>query len=728
MAVYNVVTAICFTLLTVAVIYTAVSFAVKNREDRIAYLRSFKKGKCAVVLVLAIPLFCIGFMYGGADFFTAFFKAVGNTVNLVVLKYSLSDISALMNADLFYKITVYYCCILVLLNALLFTFSLTSQQIRRFASSVYLRFSRKPKLYIFGYNKDNVNVYKSAGRYAALIIDGLSAEDRLFLYRKKINYKNLKNYEAAVCGIMRRISRDGAGCTVVINTGDDGKNLNICRLFNEQTNEAVTSGGKELFSRLRVYVFGNPAHEAVYGQAVAQSSGCIQYKNKYLMLAARFTDRYPLSSFMDGRNIDYETALVKKQTQINVCLIGFGNANRRIFLSSVANNQFLCRDGKGLSVKPVKYFIFDKNASEENKNLNHTYYRFKNEFSDADAAEYLPLPPPPATEEYRHLDVNSPDFYSDIRKAVSCENGVGFIIISFGTDLENIDLAGKLAEKRAEWGLNGVAIFVKVRDAERYGKLVTGENCYPIGDEKSDVYDIEQITNDKISRMAKLRDYIYELEKRITSDAAFTPTEQNLAECRQVAEKKWFTEKSRLERESSLYCCLSLRSKLNMLGLDYCDAENCGQPALSESEYMQVYAVGDAPDALYNPVTADGKKIINYTLDFPESKRKNLAVAEHYRWNAFMLSNGVMPADKNQILNETAIKNGKTVFTNGKNYNLRRHGNITTFDGLAEFRHIVAERDNVDESETDVIKYDYQLMDDAYWLLTRCGFKIVRRV
>lgn len=68
MAAYNVVTAICFTLLTVAVIYTAVSFAVKSREDRIAYLRSFKKGKCAVVLVLAIPLFCIGFMYGGADF------------------------------------------------------------------------------------------------------------------------------------------------------------------------------------------------------------------------------------------------------------------------------------------------------------------------------------------------------------------------------------------------------------------------------------------------------------------------------------------------------------------------------------------------------------------------------------------------------------------------------------------------------------------------------------
>ncbi len=93
-----------------------------------------------------------------------------------------------------------------------------------------------------------------------------------------------------------------------------------------------------------------------------------------------------------------------------------------------------------------------------------------------------------------------------------------------------------------------------------------------------------------------------------------------------------------------------------------------------------------------------------------------------------MLSKGVIPADKQQILNETTVKNGRTVFTDGKNYNLRRHGNITTFDGLAEFRRIIAERDNLDENETDVIKYDYQLMDDAYWLLTRCGFKIVKRV
>ena len=66
-------------------------------------------------------------------------------------------------------------------------------------------------------------------------------------------------------------------------------------------------------------------------------------------------------------------------------------------------------------------------------------------------------------------------------------------------------------------------------------------------------------------------------------------------------------------------------------------------------------------------------------------------------------------------------------FSNGKNYALRRHGNLTTFDGLVEFRKMLAERDNAAEADYDVIKYDYQLLDDAYWLLTQSGYIIFKR-
>lgn len=46
---------------------------------------------------------------------------------------------------------------------------------------------------------------------------------------------------------------------------------------------------------------------------------------------------------------------------------------------------------------------------------------------------------------------------------------------------------------------------------------------------------------------------------------------------------------------------------------------------------------------------------------------------------------------------------------------------------LVEFRRIVALRDKIKEEETDVIKYDYQILDDAHWLLSSCGFKIIKK-
>lgn len=725
MFVYNAVTAICFAMLTLTVIYLIVNFCIKNRRDRIAYLRSFKKGKCAVVFVFALPLFCIGYMYGGTDFFTALFKSVGNTINLVVLKYSLSDISALMEANVFFRITVDYCCVLVLLNAALFTLSLTSQYIRSFICSVQLKVTSKPWLCIFGHNANSLSVYKSASGYAPFVVDKLSADDKYALYCKKMSYKSCASDEGVISAAVARVIKKHRACTVIINTENDEKNLDICRRFITAIQRADENGRNALFAGLRIYVFGDPKYEAVYEQTVGNSYGCIHYKNKYRMIAVRFIDKYPVSAFMDERHIDYSTSLLKKDTEINICLIGFGNANRQIFLTSVANNQFLTEGKHGPVVKKIKYAVFDKNPSEENKNLNHTYYRFKNEFADADPAEYLPLPEQPAVEEYHRLDINSPDFYGDVKKCVSAKNGVAFVIISFGSDLENIDLAQKLAEKRREWELDELVIFVKVRQSALCGALSEEKNCYVIGDESADVYDVNEITSDKIFRMAQMRNEVYELESKMTADRTFVPDENAVRENRAASIKGWYLEKCQWERESSLYCCLSLRSKLNLLGLDYCRADENTLVPLSESEYMNRYAADDMPDTQSYNLTVEGKRVIKYTLSFPQSARKNLAYLEHIRWNAFMLSKGIVPADRQHILGEKVLKKGKSVYSNGKNYALRRHGNLTTFEGLEEFAKMTAARDGVSEEEKDVIKYDYQIMDDAYWLLTANGFKIV---
>jgi len=481
-----------------------------------------------------------------------------------------------------------------------------------------------------------------------------------------------------------------------------------------------------LFDKLDVHVFGDPKYEAIYEVIVANSFGCVHYKNKYRMIAMDFVDKYPFSKFMDARHVDYATTLLKKDVDVNVCMIGFGKPNQQIFLTSVANNQFLTATKDGARLKQVNYHIFDKVSAENNKGLNHSYYRFKNECADVNAADYLPLPQCPAHEDYYRVDINEPSFYNKIREIITAKkNDVNFIIVSFENDLENIDMAQKLVEKSREWGADNLVIFVRVKSINNDKSLFSDKNVFLIGNETECVYNIRAITNDAISQMAQMRNEIYDLEYKITSDKNFAVTAEAITENRAQAKKNWYVTKSQLERESSLYGCLSLQTKLNLMGLEYCKCDENDLMPLTEAEYLACYAEGDMPDTF--GLEADGKKVVKYTLNFSESKRKTLAILEHLRWNSFMISRGVIPASKREILDETVERNGKMRHTNGKNYLLRRHGNLTTFEGLVEFRKMVAERDGGNEADYDVIKYDYQLLDDAYWLLTKNGFKIVRR-
>ena len=727
MGTINFVTAICFVILTAEVLYMAISLIVKNRADRIAFLRSFKKGKCAIIYFSAIPLFCIGHMYAGADFFAAFFNAVNQIINLVVLKYSTSSVQALVDANLFYKITMYYSFVLVGINALFFTFSLVGQRLWEFCQSVKAKITSKDKLFILGYNQNSVAVYNSDKTRSKVIIDKISEQDGYSLYTKKISFVSCTSFDSVIAQIFKIVAKGKKQYTVIINTANEETNLSICRSFIAGIEKENKEGREKIFDHLRIYVFGDPRYEAIYEDAMSSAYGCIHYINKYQMIAMNFIDCYPFTKFMDEKHIDNSTALVREGVDINVCMIGFGKTNQQIFLTSVANNQFLHEANSGITLKKVKYYIFDKDPVENNKNLNHSYYRFRNECADVNPDDYLPLPELPADETYYQLDINDAKFYQHIRQVVAAKpNDVNFIIIAFGTDLENIDMAQKLVEKRQEWGIDNLVIFVKVRAWRKEQTLLEQEGCYFIGNEKDNVYDIDAITGDSIFRMAQMRNEIYDLEYKITHEKNLIIDSTILSEVRINANKNWYLSKTQLERESSLYCCLSLKSKLNLMGLDYCIESANDLPGLTEQEYLDIYAVGDSVDTETYGLTVNGKKIVNYTLKFVPSKRTNLAIQEHQRWNSFMISKGMIPSTIDEILNEKVMRNGVARFTNGKNYKLRRHGNITSFEGLTEFRKLVAERDKVDELEKDVIKYDYQLLDDAYWLLKSCGYKIIK--
>lgn len=749
---YYIITSICLTAMIIGLVSVFLGLFRKSREDKINYLRDYKKGRIVFIYICVFPLFWMGLIYSGQSILDGFISAIPLIMDSVVLKFNVGAVEALASVNPLYNFAIYFSFALVCVNVILFALSLVSQYVWNFATNKRVEKS-KDKLIIFGNNEQSHKIYNSENTRAKVIVDNVSSDDALSLYIENIAYAKVNSVGNYVSKLVENQVKRQDKITVVINTKNDESNLEIARCFTTEFSKLAPEKQVEIFDHVDVYVFGDPKFEAIYEEVVEDGKGVISYVNKYQKMAVNFTSKYPYTRFMSAKHIDYATSCVKDGVDINVLMLGFGKTNQQLFLTSVANNQFIKKGENGVELKKVNYHLFDKcfvddvaldkcDCSVNDKNLNHNYFRYKNEFCDIVKEEsardggdkkYLPLPGYPAGENFHHLDVNDQKFYNQIKSVLTkSSDDANFIVIAFGSDLENVDMAKKLLGKIKEWEVDNTTIFVKVRN-KRHGQGIDDSKGYYAVACEDQVYDIDNIIADDISKMARLRDTVYAIEYEVASGGKEL-TDERVANIKKQTHRDWYESKTQNERESNVYCALSLRSKLNMMGLDYCKEDEDGK-ALTEEEYLEIYAQNDMPDKNAYSVTADGKPIIGYTLDFKDSRRRNMAIHEHYRWNSYMISKGTVPASKEQILTETVTKaDGTQKYTNGKNYALRRHGNLTTFDGLIEFRKMVAERDRTEgetllqaEERKDVIKYDYQLLDDAYWLLTKTGHKIIKR-
>lgn len=753
--IYTVLSAVCIAvLLSITTLYV-----LMIKRDRIGFIDKFKKGSCVIIYLVAVPLYWMGEIFAGERVAFAFFDSIKKVLGLIVLDYDISTVTDLLDTDTVYAIALYLTFALATVNVAMLALSIFVRK----ASEIYVRKSfaklKGERLIIVGDNDDSRKIYLSAKDREAVILDEINDEAKKDLYNKRIKYislpskgkgdegenisvKNARTINSYSCELLKDALEYKKPCMMVINTGDNEKNITLCRKINasiskyyeerkdENGNTAEESRSDlNALKSVRVYVFGAPEYEAVYDKLVENSHGCIRYVNRYRSIAMDFVDRYPLTQFMTEEQLDYSTSTLKEGIEVNVALIGFGKTNQQLFLTSVANNQLLKMNKNGEpELEQVNYYFFEKEEKISNKkNLNHSYYRYENEVGDdiasgadkGENARYLPFPPYPANVEKEHnkLDINDSEFYIKLKRILSGEGAFNYVVISFGSDLENIDLACKIVEKKKEWGLKNTYIFVRVRSGDSSCKVFdSGNSCYLFGDTDRIVYNAEAIDDNVIVEMAKMRNRIYVLEDELV-EGKIGNTKEEAQSVYDRADRKWYKRLEQFRRESNIYCCLSLRSKLHMMGLDYRKRTEGSDTGLDNDTYLAIYA-GEDKLNYHKGAQVDGKKAVKYTLDFPKSRRRTMAIHEHYRWNSFMITKGFVPATIKEI---TENKDD-----HGRDYSIRRHGNLTTFDGLVRFRELISASYD-EELKNDVIKYDYQLLDDAHWLLNQNGYEIIKK-
>ncbi|MBR7095184.1 MAG: hypothetical protein IKC73_03095 [Clostridia bacterium] len=776
MLAFRLVTYFCAAFLLAIVAVVAYRTVTLPRPDRIAYVRNFKKGKCAIVYVVAVPLFLINNLHVGKTFFEALLDGISKAIYLIALKYDTSSVAALAGVLPEFRVTVYVCLAIVILNALMFAFSVFHQSVWEVLSRRAFVHGGGTKCIVIGATAAGRAIYKSCPT-KKMIVGDLSAAEREKLFIANVTYRPFVKGKPVLDWFLSDVDRLATALrgtheriNIIIAEEDEKRKLYLAGRFVEY----MKRRGEAVVGNVEVYVFGNREYEDIYSRYEREAMGCLHYVNEYRQVAVDFVDRYPLTAFMTPAHLDTETSLLTPAAEVTVAMIGFGRTNQQVFLSMVANNQLMTEGPTGAAVPArVSYHLFDRLHTGGHKNLNHNYFRYKHTFFSADGTpsvgedEYLPLPPMPAEETYHYFDINDKSFYEDLRAVIGRgPSAISYIIVSLGADYASIDIANKISAKLSEWGADNCHVFVRVKDKDVLrdaSVCLDTSRCHPFGTEAETAYEYSRVVRERLSEMAIMRHFAYDVERDVKRGPV-------TAEEMEASRRRFYTSLSPLERESNLYACLSLRQKLQMMGLDYtektvadrlreatarrealaaatpedtaaltaavleerrlseayealpAEEREDGRTPLSAEEYMAHYARDDRP--VFTGGENGAPTAIAYPLEPTPSRRTTMAMQEHSRWNAYMILQGFVPATREAILSERRA-DGR--YTNGKTYEGRRHGNLTSFEGLREFRRIVAERDGVPELERDVIKYDYQLLDGAFWLLDENGYKIYKR-
>lgn len=675
---YSVISCFSILILITGFVYVIAKLSNRSRRERVEFVRTFKSGQCVFILLPTLILVFMGVFYSSHSL-SSLFKAIPLSMKFVVFDFETGEMEDLLKVNIIYKSALYLDCFLIIFNACMLFLSIFKECVHN--KNINRRFlkTKKSIVLIFGLSEENKAIYTSSPEDSERFIYApLSKEEKSALYIESINYLSL--HEDDVLGRLSSfIKKRGKNImsrqrvNVFINTGDDTRNI----ILSDKLLSRIKSLGEKdpAYTKISVYMFGSNGKKNLYIELEEKGKGCFHYVDEYRIAALDLIENQPIASFFNEKQLNKDTT-IKSDVEIKVFMVGFGNSNRELFLQSVANDQFVTTDDNG---KPchmnVKYYLFDRKKILENSNLNFSYNRYKDFLSWIDKKgiqdQFLEVAPLPCEEHLIPMqDIESKSFLNNLYDNLAFgQNDINFISVSLGCDIESIDLANKIVGKTMEWGLDNTHVGVRVRNIEDADNIAE-ESILLWGDRKHAVFNYTSITRKKLEQMAMVHDGVYDKYSQHYKKDIIIPADEMERMKNRV---EWFSDKrmNRIKRESSIYACLNLKTKLCISGLNRNDL---------------TYEMIDKTIGKDNNEPIDKEK---------NKKRDNLARQEHYRWNAFYIVSGFIPVPIKDMLKDKKA--------HGKDLKRRRHPNLIECDALVEYEKL---------TNNCVIQYDYLSIDE----------------
>lgn len=411
------------------------------------------------------------------------------------------------------------------------------------------------------------------------------------------------------------------------------------------------------------------------------------------LMARDFVEKHPITKYLPKEVFEEDTS-IKSTENIHIFFLGVTKLNEELFKQFSINNQLVAFKDNQYKIHPINYYFYDENKKNDN-------YIIKDLITDINSLEkdkYLDVPEVPFNVTYSNEPVSSKQTIKNIISKVEEKNSHVLIIVDLDDEYRDVDLGARI---------NGL-----LSKYDNYHVFVCGEENYNVNENHLTYYGNskkilthEVIVNESLSIMAKEMNKMY--YKQQLADKKDDPNFLELVE--NEAQKSW-EKLNYFSLYSNIHLALSLRFKLNLLGLDY----------IKDGKGENIDLITSCYDV--NSFDKD------YSSYFKRNKRNALLAYEHARWNAYHLAHEFMPLEKEEII--VSYKDESKVKFVTKNVLLKRHACLTSFNGLDELtKHLtkLASKElnkEISIDTYDFYKYDESLILDAPEIMKELGYSI----
>jgi hypothetical protein len=645
------------------------------------------------IVVMGVAIYSYGLSFNGETLNTVdlVLKAFGNTTAILRGIFRTTEISDRINNDRLFLISAYAIHVIGFGYTYILIFAIFFKNLGLKMRFYFL--SRKPHFLILGdddkltyllkaFDKDNQSSGSPKSRRGVNI-----AVPKTYMASKELNTKyrfhpGVTTFDVGNQAVDQLVGKGRQDVILVSLLTKDRDVMTLVEKLNRHYQQYPTS-------QLKAFILYEDKQNLPVYESFSQERHKMRFFSYHQLIAQQLILEYPLTSFLPKQFIDTEKATLDDVT-IQYHLLGFGPTNLEIYRHLFVTNQFPPKASKFFGKEITNYNkpTIEYNIYRDPTNSTITVPKFTT--PTISKKDYLPPPPISVATEEISTTFHDAAFVTHFDKHLKKSDPYHVLIIAFDDDVTNLRVLQQVLAYLIEKRLHHYHLFVQItnRDYVQTSQLFKQKNviAFGFGDYG---YSLNQITNPIFTKIAS------QIQSTLNPAVPFDSL---------VSE----------EKESLLYEAISLRFKLNLMGLDLAVQTR----GLTEANFLKRYDQDEQAAFHRTHPRAKNDADLNRYKPVAKKLRNLLARQEHLRWTANQITNGYIPMSLDEMVATKSYVD----------HQVKKDARLTSFEGLFDLHEDLVRKLSFTFSQADLIYPFFHTMDHLYDILKNTPFQVVDKI